>query len=202
MTEQEAPGAEQVAPLADQGSPDQQVPAGSESSRRRFMIRVMTILGGAIAAVLAIPVVGFITAPGWQSKTPHKLLSTSVAPTLRSNEWTSIGKVADFEVGVPKYIEVDRNIVDGWVAESVPIGIQVVRSTETDVVVFDPHCTHLGCPLTWSTGAEAFVCPCHGGSFKSTGEVVSGPPPRPMIRYETKTEGDEVFIGTFVAEGA
>lgn len=181
---------------------DQQVSVGSESSRRKFMIRVMTILGGTIAAVLAIPVAGFITVPGWQAKTPPKLLSTSVAPTLRSDEWTSIGKVTEYEVGVPKYIEVDRNIVDGWVVESAPIGIQVVRMTDANVVVFDSHCTHLGCPLTWSTGAEAFVCPCHGGSFKSTGEVISGPPPRPMIRYETRTEGDEVFIGTFVAEGA
>ena len=181
---------------------DQQVPGGPESTRRKFMIRVMAILGGGIAAVLAIPVVGFITAPGWQAKTPRRFLSTSVAPTLRSEAWTSIGKVADFEVGAPKYLQVDRNIVDGWVTEVAPIGIQVVRTTDTDVVVFDPHCTHLGCPLTWAKGAQAFVCPCHGGSFKSTGEVASGPPPRPMIRYETRTEGDEVFIGTFVAEGA
>ena len=71
-----------------------------------------------------------------------------------------------------------------------------------DVVVFDPHCTHLGCPLSWSNGAAAFVCPCHGGMFGSTGAVLSGPAPRPMIRYETRIEGGEVFIGTFVAEGA
>lgn len=179
---------------------DQHVPGGSDPSRRRFMIRVMTVLGGAIAAVLAIPVAGFATAPGWQAKTPPKLLSTSVAPTLRSDEWTSVGKIVDFEVGVPKYLEVERHVVDGWVSENAPIGIQVVRTTDDEVVVFDPHCTHLGCPLSWSTGADAFLCPCHGGSFNSTGEVVSGPPPHPMIRYETQTTGGEVFIGTFVAE--
>jgi menaquinol-cytochrome c reductase iron-sulfur subunit len=181
---------------------DEQEPGGADLSRRRFVVRVMAVLGGAIAAVLAIPVVGFATAPGWQAKTPPKLLSTSVAPTLRSDDWTSVGKVADYEVGVPKYVEIERHVVDGWVTENTPIGIQVVRTTDSDLVVFDPHCTHLGCPLSWSTGAETFVCPCHGGSFKSTGEVVSGPPPRPMIRYQTRTEGDEVFIGTFIAEGA
>lgn len=180
---------------------DEQEPGGANLSRRRFVVRAMAVLGGVITAVLAIPVAGFATAPGWQAKTPPKLLSTSVAPTLRSDDWTSVGKVADYEVGVPKYLEIERHVVDGWVSENTPIGIQVVRTTDTDIVVFDPHCTHLGCPLSWSTGAEAFVCPCHGGSFKPTGEVVSGPPPRPMIRYETRTEGDEVFIGTFVAEG-
>jgi menaquinol-cytochrome c reductase iron-sulfur subunit len=179
---------------------DQQAPDSSDLSRRRFIVRAMVGLGAAIAALLAIPIAGFATAPGWQAKTPPKILSTSVAPTLRSSEWTSVGKVVDFEVGVPKYLEVERNVVDGWVTENTPIGIQVVRTTDADVVVFDPHCTHLGCPLSWSTGAEAFVCPCHGGSFKSTGQVVSGPPPRPMIRYQTRTEGGEVFIGTFIAE--
>jgi menaquinol-cytochrome c reductase iron-sulfur subunit len=180
---------------------DQRGQDDSRSSRRRFLIRVMTVLGGAIAAVLAIPVVGFITAPGWQAKTPPKLLSTSVAPTLRSDECTSIGKDPDFEVGVPKFVEVERHIVDGWVTETVPIGIQVVRTTDADLVVFDPHCTHLGCPVSWSSGAGAFLCPCHGGSFTSTGDVASGPPPRPMIRYETRTESGEVFIGSFLADG-
>jgi len=181
---------------------DDQTTGGPDLTPRRFIVRVMAVLGGAIAALLAIPVVGFATAPGWQAKTTPKLISTTVAPTLRSNEWTSIGKVADFEIGVPKFLEVERNVVDGWVTEVAPIGIQVVRTTDADVVVFDPHCTHLGCPLAWSTGAEAFVCPCHGGSFKATGEVVSGPPPRPMIRYETRIEGGEVLIGTFIADGA
>lgn len=180
---------------------DQQDPGDEDLSRRRFIVRVMSVLSGAIAALLAIPVAGFATAPGWQTRTPPRLLSTSIAPTLRSDEWTAIGKVADFEVGVPKYLEVARHIVDGWVTDKTPIGIHVVRTTDADVVVFDPHCTHLGCPLAWSTGAKAFECPCHGGSFKPTGEVISGPPPRPMFRYETRIEGGEVFIGTLV-EGA
>ena len=181
---------------------DEQVPDVPDLTRRRFIVRAMVVLGGAIGALLAIPVVGFATAPGWQAKSEPKFLSTTVAPTLQSNDWTSVGKVVDFEVGVPKYLEIDRHIMDGWVTETAPIGIQVVRTTDTDVAVFDPHCTHLGCPLSWSSGAGAFVCPCHGGSFKATGEVVSGPPPRPMIRYETRMENGEVFIGTFVSEGA
>ncbi len=173
----------------------------TDPSRRRFLIRVATVLGGAIAAVLAVPVAGFMTAPGWGARTAPKLLSTTVAPTLRSEDWASVGRVTDFEVGVPKYLEVERHIVDGWVTEDAPVGVHVVRTTDEDVVVFDPHCTHLGCPLSWSNGAAAFVCPCHGGMFGSTGAVLSGPAPRPMIRYETRTEGGEVFIGTFVAEG-
>ncbi len=170
-------------------------------SRRSFVVRALGVIGGAIAAVLGIPVIGFASAPGWQARTPVPLLPTSIVPTLRSSALTSVGKLADFEVGVPKYVKVDRPVVDGWVEENAPVGVHVVRTSETDVAVFDPHCTHLGCPLAWSTGSKSFVCPCHGGSFNRDGEVIAGPPPRPMIRYETRIQDGEVVIGA-LQEGA
>ena len=160
-------------------------------SRRSFVIRTLAVIGAGVTAALAIPVAGFAGAPAWMSRGPLRFLSMSVAPTLRSDEWTSVGKVVDFEVGKPSYLEVDRHVVDGWVTETAPVGVHVVRKTDAEVVVFDPHCTHLGCPLSWSDGAGSFVCPCHGGSFDVAGTVVSGPPPRPMIRYESKIEGGE-----------
>jgi menaquinol-cytochrome c reductase iron-sulfur subunit len=167
-------------------------------SRRGFVMRLLTVVGAGIAAALAIPIAGFAAAPGWTTRGPLRFLSMSVAPTLRSDEWTKVGAVSDFEVGTPKYLEVDRHVVDGWVTEDAPIGVHVVRETDTDVAVFDPHCTHLGCPLSWSDGSHAFVCPCHGGSFDQAGTVLSGPPPRPMIRYQTKVEGGQIFIGKLI----
>jgi len=173
----------------------------AELSRRNFVVRTLALIGGAITAVLGIPVVGFGIAPGWQARSPVRLLSTSIVPTLRSSALTSVGKLADFKVGVPQYVKVDRPVVDGWVAENAPIGVHVVRKSDTDVAVFDPHCTHLGCPLAWSTGSKSFACPCHGGSFNDDGDVIAGPPPRPMIRYETRIQDGEVFIGA-LQEGA
>jgi menaquinol-cytochrome c reductase iron-sulfur subunit len=184
-----------------EGDPSATAETGSRLSRRRFVLRAMTLLGGGIAAALGAPVAGFVTAPAWRSSRPVKFLSTSVAPTLRSNDWTAVGKLADFEVGVPTYVLVDRPVVDGWAESTVPVGVQVVRQDETEVAVFDPHCTHLGCPLAWSSGAGSFVCPCHGGSFNAAGEVLSGPPPRSMVRYETRVDGDQVLIGS-LPEGA
>lgn len=170
-------------------------------SRRNFVVRAVAAIGGAIAVVVGIPVVGFASAPGWQARASLRLLSTSIVPTLRSTSLTSVGKLADFEVGVPTYVKVERPVVDGWVEENAPIGVHVVRTSETEVAVFDPHCTHLGCPLAWSTGSKSFVCPCHGGSFNHDGEVIAGPPPRPMIRYDTRIQDGEVLIGA-LQEGA
>jgi menaquinol-cytochrome c reductase iron-sulfur subunit len=176
-------------------------PTTDGMSRRRFVVRALAAAGGLIAAALAIPVGAFGTAPGWQSQVPARLISTSVVPTLRSTDWTSVGKVADYEVGVPKYVIVERDVVDGWVQENAPIGVHVVRQDDATAVVFDPHCTHLGCPLAWSDGAGSFVCPCHGGSFDAAGERLAGPPPRAMVRYETKITDGEIYIGT-LPEGA
>lgn len=175
-------------------------PNGSKITRRSFALRGLTIIGSAIAAAVAVPVVGFATAPGWRSKLPWRVLSTSIVPTLHSTGWSGVGKLGDFEVGVPHFLLIDRHVIDGWVTETAPIGVYVVRKGDVDAVVFDPHCTHLGCPLAWSSGAGRFVCPCHGGAFTQTGEVAAGPPPRPMVRYETKVEGGELFIGALNAE--
>jgi menaquinol-cytochrome c reductase iron-sulfur subunit len=196
MDEHGAVGRTGVDPAAGE-TPDE----GPALSRRNFVVRVLGLIGGAIAAVLGIPVVGFASAPGWQAKAPVRLLSTSIVPTLRSSALTSVGRLADFEVGVPQYVKVDRPVVDGWVAENAPVGVHVVRTSETDVAVFDPHCTHLGCPLAWSTGSRSFVCPCHGGSFTHDGDVIAGPPPGPMLRYETRIQDGEVFVGG-LQEGA
>jgi len=164
-------------------------------SRRTFVLRSMAAIGGVTGALLAVPVIGFAVAPALKSGAPVRFLSTSVAPTLRSDTWTRIGALADFEIGVPKYVQVERHVVDGWVQENAPVGVHVVRRSEGEAVVYDPHCTHLGCPLAWSEGSGAFVCPCHGGSFGPDGVVKSGPPPRSMVRYETKIENGDLFIG-------
>lgn len=41
-------------------------------------------------------------------------------------------------------------------------------------------CTHLRCIVPWVEKDNLFECPCHAGVFNRVGEVVSGPPPRPL----------------------
>ena len=185
-----------------ENDPTGPVAAGGELSRRRFVLRSLATLGGAIAAALGLPVLAFGSAHAWQwtEEAPAELIETSVPPTLQSDAQTPVGKLLDFEVGIPRYVVVDRPVVDGWVRADAPIGVYVVRKSDTEAVVFDPHCTHLGCPLAATPGSNAFVCPCHGGSFDTNGDVTSGPPPHPMFRYEVRIDGSDVVIGALQSE--
>jgi Rieske Fe-S protein len=69
------------------------------------------------------------------------------------------------------------------------------RSSRT-VVAFVPNCTHQLCLYDWDTASARFSCRCHDAFFGIDGTVISGPPPRPLWRYETRPGGpDTIEIG-------
>jgi arsenite oxidase small subunit len=68
-------------------------------------------------------------------------------------------------------------------------------------VAYDSLCTHLGCQVHfdktvvagWENNPNQTFCSCHGGVFDpKTGDVLSGPPPRPLpkIKLEIDDQGD------------
>ena len=70
----------------------------------------------------------------------------------------------------------------------------LVRTSEREVKAISTTCTHLGCSVHWQPDKKQFYCPCHQGVFDTNGQVVSGPPPRPLDSYRVDLEGDNVFI--------
>lgn len=60
--------------------------------------------------------------------------------------------------------------------------------------VFSGICSHLGCIIKWESNHDRFYCPCHQGVFAKDGQVVSGPPPKPLEEYRVKEEGKLIFV--------
>jgi len=70
----------------------------------------------------------------------------------------------------------------------------VVISYGGEVRAFSAVCTHLGCIVSWKKDEGIFFCPCHAGKFDSNGNVISGPPPKPLLRYGVKVEGRKINL--------
>lgn len=56
----------------------------------------------------------------------------------------------------------------------------VYRDHAGEVHAMSPFCTHLGCVVEWNGSARSWDCPCHGGRFHPTGEVLSSPATSPL----------------------
>jgi Rieske Fe-S protein len=67
----------------------------------------------------------------------------------------------------------------------------LLRVGEREVVAFSQKCTHLGCVVYFQPDEDRWHCPCHEGNFATlTGEVTSGPPPRPLGRIDVEVRDD------------
>ncbi|HZS10959.1 MAG TPA: Rieske (2Fe-2S) protein [Nitrospirales bacterium] len=69
-----------------------------------------------------------------------------------------------------------------------------VLQTDSGPIALSRRCTDLGCLISWNVDRQQFVCPCHQGVFDQTGKNLSGPPPRPLDRYEVVTKGEQLYV--------
>ena len=70
----------------------------------------------------------------------------------------------------------------------------VVRTPDGEVRAFTAICTHLACTVQYRPDLEHIWCACHNGHYDLHGQVVSGPPPRPLDEYTVAVKGDDVVV--------
>lgn len=159
----------------------------AEMDRRKFLTTMLGVSGGTIALTMGVPLAGYALSPAMKKE---------------KVEWISIGGLADIKTGEPTKVNYSFEKSDGWVKGEVKKTAWVVKKNENDILVFSPYCTHLGCGYNWDPGSKQFKCPCHGAVFTMEGDIVSGPQPRPLDRYETKVADGKLAIGKLIiAEG-
>lgn len=71
----------------------------------------------------------------------------------------------------------------------------LINRPEKGFIAFSRICTHLGCLVEFKKTRQYFLCPCHAGIFDADGNVVSGPPPKPLTTIPLRIDGDSIIIG-------
>ncbi len=70
----------------------------------------------------------------------------------------------------------------------------LIRTADGDYRAFTAVCTHLGCTVQFRPGERVIWCACHNGRYDLDGRNVSGPPPRPLERFDVHVIGDDVVV--------
>lgn len=89
------------------------------------------------------------------------------------------GKVTDFKVGEIIPFRKERTFI---------------LRTEEGFLAISSICTHLNCIVNWNEMLKKFECPCHGAKFNRNGEVLEGPPPRPLDLYKLQIVAGNVVV--------
>ncbi|MGA1195234.1 MAG: ubiquinol-cytochrome c reductase iron-sulfur subunit [Candidatus Latescibacterota bacterium] len=70
----------------------------------------------------------------------------------------------------------------------------LIRLSTGEYRAFSAVCGHLQCTVQYRSDMSQIWCACHNGTFNLNGEVLSGPPPTPLERYEVAIRGDEILV--------
>ncbi len=70
----------------------------------------------------------------------------------------------------------------------------LLRLASGDLVAYSGRCTHLSCSVYWNPEHGNIRCPCHEGLFDpATGDVLAGPPSRPLPAIELAEDDGVVY---------
>jgi menaquinol-cytochrome c reductase iron-sulfur subunit len=172
-----------------------EAPEAEEADRypRNVFLELTTLgLGGVIAGIVTLPIVGFAILPAF---TGQELEGVDLGPVenFPEGDWIEATFLLD-----PAQGEVSRRtafVRYNGVVEDMP-----------SYTLISNRCVHLGCPVQASgprneedrkaVDAEQaevaltpvlpanFSCPCHGGAYDTEGNRIAGPPVRAMDRFK------------------
>jgi Rieske Fe-S protein len=139
-------------------------PAGS--GRRTFLGVLSAALGAVAAALVGVPVIGFVF--GIRKRKVH---------------WVDLGPLESFALGQTQTATFVNPLKQPWDGVTAETNVFVRYEGKGDddqerFLVLSVNCAHLGCPVSWFPQSGLFLCPCHGGVYYSNGDHASGPPPR------------------------
>jgi cytochrome b6-f complex iron-sulfur subunit len=136
------------------------------STRREFLQRVLAALGLTTLVSFLYPLYKFFSPQTEEGGTKQLVLSKKDVPP---------GEAKDI------------------VYNNTP-GV-LINSPDKGFIALSRVCTHLGCLVDYQKDKKRFLCPCHAGMYDLSGNVITGPPPKPLQKFPLKVEGDSIIIG-------
>lgn len=91
-------------------------------------------------------------------------------------------------------VRLSLKVLDGWHERTEKRMIYLRTASDGSPEALSATCSHLGCTVRWNSEASEFQCPCHGGRFSASGEVLGGPPPSGLTRLQTDVREGEVYV--------
>jgi len=139
----------------------------SDATRRGFLNWFLGTSVGALCVSVLYPVARYISPP----EVPE-------AETAR----VTAGREGDLRPGEAKIFRFGNTP-----------GI-LIRTPEGNHRAFSATCTHLNCTVQFRGDLKQIWCACHNGFYDTSGQVVSGPPPRPLEEYAVNVTGGEIIV--------
>lgn len=152
---------------------------GPDSARRHLLVRAVVAVQGAIGATVAYVLGGTILGPSFATHAPH---------------WLDAAKLDELDDDAPTPVTLRITRQDGYRQVVDRRVVYLSRDGDGGVRALDSACTHLGCRTRYDAEVRQFLCPCHGGRYDVDGQVVAGPPPRPLRRLSARVEDGRVLV--------
>jgi cytochrome b6-f complex iron-sulfur subunit len=140
-------------------------------SRRLFVKVGLGAFGAAYAAGIAYPVYRYLAAPAVRASEAAAVTEVEIPDAMKLQP----GSALMFRFGTRPAMLI-HHADDSWVALSAV-------------------CTHLGCTVQYEKDKQRIHCACHGGVYDArTGANVSGPPPKPLQKFNVEVANGKVIV--------
>ncbi|HEX9252196.1 MAG TPA: ubiquinol-cytochrome c reductase iron-sulfur subunit [Ignavibacteriaceae bacterium] len=140
----------------------------AEKNNRRSFLKVLLTGGLAgFAAITIYPILSFLN--------PPKQTEVEVTSVV-------VGKVDDIKPGDSKIIRFGNKPVI------------IIRRDENNFTALSATCTHLDCTVQYKKDEKIIWCACHNGKYDLYGKNVSGPPPRPLDKFNVAIKNNELIV--------
>jgi quinol---cytochrome c reductase iron-sulfur subunit, bacillus type len=150
--------------------------------RRRFLSRLSGLGAAVYAALVGVPALRAFLSP--------------VRSAVGGDNWVKVADdIALIDLDVPVRLDFVELTNDAWVESRTLNAVWVYTPDGEKFKAYNGHCTHLGCSFGFDKDRGHFYCPCHHGEFDvKTGNVLAGPPPRPLDELRVEIRDDAVWV--------